>query len=408
MPEVNRELKSKLRRAERGRKLFALFLVSPLLVFTVIAFVGPIGSILFFSFENEDVRDFMPRTSAAIGEWSEAGLPDEAVFRALHQDLEEGYANKTIARAATSLNHQISGYRSLVMRTARVADAMDPGAIREAIIQVDERWGNTDYWLALRRAARPITARYILASLDLEQEIDGTIRVADERQRIYLNYLSRTVEISLVVTALCLLIGYPMAHAIHHAGPRLKRILLLLVVLPFWTSLLVRTASWLILLQTNGVINSGLQWIGFIDDPIQLIFNRLGVYVATVHVLLPFMVLPLYAVMRSIPDIYTKASTSLGASPTTTFFRIYLPQLVPGIGAGCLLVWVLAVGFYITPALVGGARDQMITYLIAEFALNTANWNMAAALALVLLVMVAAVYPVITWLTGANRVGNVS
>ena len=152
------------------------------------------------------------------------------------------------------------------------------------------------------------------------------------------------------------------------------------MLLPFWTSLLVRTVAWVVLLQKEGVLNSLFLSLGIVNEPLKMIFNRFAVYVAMVHVLLPFMVLPLYSVMRGIPPSYVRAASSLGAQPFTAFRRVYVPQTLPGIGAGCLMVFIQALGYYITPALVGGADDQMISYFIAFYASKTVNWGMAAAL----------------------------
>jgi putative spermidine/putrescine transport system permease protein len=158
------------------------------------------------------------------------------------------------------------------------------------------------------------------------------------------------------------------------------------VLLPFWTSLLVRTTAWVVLLQNKGIVNDSLIALGVLQEPTQLIYNRIGVCVAMTHVLLPFMILPLYSVMRGISPSFVRAARSLGSPPTTAFLRVYLPQCLPGIGAGCLLVFVLALGYYITPALVGGAGDQMIAYFIAFYTTSTINWGLASALGVVLLV----------------------
>ena len=160
---------------------------------------------------------------------------------------------------------------------------------------------------------------------------------------------------------------------------------MILVLLPFWTSLLVRTCAWIVLLQSKGVVNDSLLWLGIIDEPLPLIYNRFGVCVAMTHILLPFMILPLYSVMKAISPAYMRAAASLGAPPLTAFLRVYLPQTLPGIGAGCLLVFILALGYYITPALVGGAADQMISYFIALYTTETVNWGMASALGAMLL-----------------------
>jgi putative spermidine/putrescine transport system permease protein len=178
---------------------------------------------------------------------------------------------------------------------------------------------------------------------------------------------------------------------------------MIFVLLPFWTSLLVRTASWIVLLQREGLVNQTLQATGLIDEPLALIFNRAGVYIAMTHVLLPFMLLPLYSVMRGIPPAYARAALSLGAPPLAAFLKIYLPLSMPGVAAGCLLVFILAIGYYITPALVGGAADQMISYFVAFYTLETVNWGMAAALGTVLLVATLILYLLYARLVGIDR-----
>jgi putative spermidine/putrescine transport system permease protein len=188
---------------------------------------------------------------------------------------------------------------------------------------------------------------------------------------------------------ICVLLGYPLAYLMANSSPRVAAILAMFVLLPFWTSLLVRTAAWVVLLQEQGILNKMLLAIGLIEQPVRLIFNRIGVVVTMVHVLLPYMVLPLYAVMRGIKPETMRAARSLGASPWTAFRRVYFPQTVPGVVAGALLVLVSEVGYYITPALVGGAEDQMLAYFIAFYTNETVNWGLAAALGVVLMVATA-------------------
>ena len=403
MTDTALTLQRKLRIAERRRQLRSVAMISPLFGYLLFVFVLPILMVLGYSVDNPDVPRYMPRSAAAIDGWNGKGLPDEPVFAALVADLRHGYEDKTIARAATSLNHEIAGFRSLVISSARKSARLEGPPFKDALIALDARWGETETWVGFWRSAHRLTARYVLAAVDLDRDLDNNIKLVDENRRVYLDYLGRTFVISLSVTGICLLMGYPMAWLMAHASPRASRILFMMVLIPFWTSLLVRTAAWVILLQKEGTMNAGLMWLGITDEPLQLIFNRFGVYVAMVHVLLPFLVLPIYSVMKSIPVEHLKASASLGATPFATFRRVYLPQTLPGVAAGSLLVWVLALGFYITPALVGGPGDQMLSFLIADFAVKTANWNMAAALAVLLLLSVAVAYPVFSRLTGTSN-----
>jgi len=207
------------------------------------------------------------------------------------------------------------------------------------------------------------------------------------------------------VTIACLLIGFPVAHMIVGAPRRLRPYMLLLVLVPFWTSLLVRTSAWIVLLQSNGVINDGLVSVGLLSEPAQLIFNRVGVYVAMIHILLPFMILPIYSVMLRIPKAYFQAALSLGAHPFKAFVRVYIPQTMPGVAAGVLIVFVLALGYYITPALVGGADDQMISYFIAFYTNQTLNWGLAASLAAILLATVIAIVAVLQRFLAGRQLG---
>ena len=234
---------------------------------------------------------------------------------------------------------------------------------------------------------------------------DGSIAQQPEERRIYLPLLWRTLAISLGISVLCLVIGYPIAHLIAHAPPRRANLLLLLVLVPFWTSLLVRTTAWIVLLQTQGVINSLLVAVGLVADDgrIAMIYNMTGTFVAMTHVLLPFMVLPLYSVMRSIPPSHIRAAASLGATPFQAFWRVYWPQTLPGVGAGSLMVFILAIGYYITPALVGGSKGQLISNMIAYHMQTSLNWGLAAALAAILLVGIIALYVLYDRVVGIDR-----
>ena len=215
----------------------------------------------------------------------------------------------------------------------------------------------------------------------------------------------RTLKISGLVLLICLLMGYPIAYLMATLPTKTSNLLLILVLLPFWTSLLVRTTSWIVLLQTEGVLNDIFVWIGLISDEnrIQMIYNETGTLIAMSQILLPFMVLPLFSVMKTIPLSQLRASQSLGANPFLTFIKIFLPQSVPGVGAGGLLVFVLAVGYYITPALVGGPTGQLISNMIAFHMRSSLNWGLAAALGTVLLIGVLVLYWIYNKVIGIDR-----
>jgi putative spermidine/putrescine transport system permease protein len=206
--------------------------------------------------------------------------------------------------------------------------------------------------------------------------------------------LLRTFGISALVTLWCLALGYPLAYWLSTLSPRRANVLMILVLVPFWTSILVRVAAWIVLLQSAGLVNRGLMAIGAIDHPLALLFNRTGVIIAMVHILLPFMILPLYSVMKSVPPTYLRAAVSLGSTPLAAFFRVYVPQTYPGIGAGALLVFILSIGYYVTPALLGGADDQMLSYYVAQYTNVNVNWGMASALGALLLAATLVLYAV--------------
>lgn len=389
-------LKRRLRRAERTRQVKALALVAPLLVFLLFTFAGPIAGMLWRAVDDREVRQVLPQTIVALARWDGKDLPDEQAYAALANDILAARTAGTIAIAAKRLNYALNGFRTILTSTARNLKAVpEPGTAKETLGKINSAWRERATWTAVKDASGPVTGFYLLSALDLTRNVDGAIVAASPDQAIYRDIFARTFLISLGVTALCLILGFPVAYLLATLPPGRSNLLMIFVLLPFWTSLLVRTCAWIVLLQSKGVVNDSLHWLGIIDAPLRLIYNRFGVCVAMTHVLLPFMILPLYSSMKAISPAYMRAAASLGAPPLTAFLRIYLPQTLPGIGAGSLLVFILALGYYITPALVGGAADQMISYFIALYTTETANWGLASALGAVLLlatILLALVY----------------
>jgi putative spermidine/putrescine transport system permease protein/spermidine/putrescine transport system permease protein len=212
----------------------------------------------------------------------------------------------------------------------------------------------------------------------------------------YLITLQSTFELSFLVTFVCVLLGYPLAYVIAQASARIAAVLLLLVLFPIWTSLLVRCYAWLVLLQRRGLINTWLSDMGVIDSPLRLVHNFTGTTIGMVHIMLPFMVLPLYASMRAINRDYMRAAANLGASPIKAFWQIFVPLSLPGLAAGVVIVFVLCLGFYVTPALLGGGRVMMWSMQIERNVSYYGDWGAASALGVVLLVMTMA----ILWLFG--------
>ena len=384
-----RPLKAALAESLAVRRRRAFLLVAPLFLFILISFIVPIGQMLLKSVYNDGFSAHVPALSA----WFDANPPgsaiDEAAYAALHADLVEMKRTKTAGEAGTRVNYDVAGTRSLFTAGARGAEKMEP-PYKEAFLKLDKKWADPNVWRAMRSAASPFTMDFYLAANDLKRDAEGAIVPVPEGQAVYKKLMLRTLTLSLEITAICLLIGFPIAHLLATLPMRKAMLLMIFVLLPFWTSLLVRTTAWMVLLQQQGVLNDLLVWLGVIDDKgrIQMIYNEMGTIIAMTHILLPFTILPLYSVMKTIPPSYVRAARSLGATSWTAFRRVYLPQTLPGVGAGGLLVFILAMGYYITPALVGGADGQMISNLIAFHMQKSLNWSLAAALAAQLLIVV--------------------
>ena len=433
-------------------RTYAVLLALPLTAFILVTFVGPLGSMFMRSLYDPLVADIMPETVAALAQWDGTGLPPERVFALAARELERAREEKTIGKLATRLNRDTSGLRSVIMRTGRglkragvppdkwgqsknsdefltltpelessgeslaptpgpenpgesLAPAPGLPGPMDFLVDINPAWGEAAVWQALARTGARVTPIYYLNAVDLTFGGGGEITRQPEDRRIYTVLFIKTIRVSLTITLLCLVIGYPVAYLIAHAPPRLGRLLLVLVLVPFWTSLLVRTTSWIVLLQQQGVVNDLLVWLGLIPDEqrLTMIHNMTGTLVAMTHVLLPFMILPIYSVMRGIPAVQMQAATSLGASWPRAFCRVYLPQSLPGVGAGCLLVFILAIGYYITPALVGGQSGQLISNFIAYHIQTSLNWGLAAALGCVLFVAVLLLFLLYDRVLGLDR-----
>lgn len=377
----------------RGLDRFgAWLLVAPLFLFSAVTFLVPIGLMLARSVQDPELSAAFPRTAAGLARWDGAGLPPSAVARDFVDEIRASRGTERISYAANRLNSDLGGFRSALLRTARMpapAPDVDPF---DALRAVDARWGERSTWAAMRRAAGPLTDGFLLAALDRHRNDDGAIVGVPADRAVFVTVFLRTIWVSLIVTFACLLLGYPVAYVLASLPSRIANPLLILVLVPFWTSVLVRTTAWVVLLQRDGLLNGALQWLGLVEQPLALIYNRTGVLIAMVHVLLPLMILPLYSVMKGIGRGPMLAAMSLGARPFEAFWRVYLPQTQAGIGAGGLLVFISALGYYVTPELVGGGGDQMISFFIAFYTNRTMNWGLAGALSLILLLATGLLY----------------
>ncbi|WP_207100388.1 ABC transporter permease [Paracoccus shandongensis] len=400
-----RPLVRALARSQSLARRRAFLLVLPLLAFILITFVVPIGQMLQRSFYNDGFSANMPHLSQWFADNPRGTDPDEAAWTALATDLQAAAEARTIGVVGTRINYDVPGTRSLFTATGRqVRRGLEP-PYQAALVEINEDWADPRLWSAMREASSPVTGNFYLAAVDRKRGDDGSIVQVEERQQVYVMLFMRTFWLSLVITFITFVLGFPIAHLLATLPMRKSNLLMILVLLPFWTSLLVRTTSWMVLLQQQGVINDILVWLGVIGggQRLQMIYNQAGTIIAMTHILLPFMILPLYSVMRTINPSYVRAARSLGATSWTAFRRVYFPQTLPGLGAGALLVFILAVGYYITPALVGGSSGQLISNMIAMHMTDTLNWSMAAALAALLLGAVLLLYWVYDRMVGIDN-----
>ena len=357
-------LKKSLSRSLRQQKIRALLLISPLLIFILVAFIMPIVSMLSRSVENDLVSQTLPATVSAIQSWDALSgeLPDELVYKAFAQDIQNAAKAKVHTKVALRLNYEKSGIASLFKKTARKAKKWDietDGPFKEKLIKVHKGWGEVEVWQTIKTHSPRYTSGYFLNAIDMRKTAEGAY-FQPEDKTILIKLFQRTLVMSLIITFSCILLGYPVAWLLANLPMRQANLLMILVLLPFWTSLLVRTSAWKVMLQQQGVINDILVQLSLVSDDARLIMinNEIGTIVAMTHILLPFMILPMYSVMQTIPPSYLRAAKSLGATNWTAFWRVYFPQSIPGIGAGSILVFILAIGYYITPEIVGGHHLQ--------------------------------------------------
>lgn len=360
----------------------AAALVAPLVALIGLVFVAPLGLLLWRAVENAEMAAALPESTAAFRAWDGAGLPPETLREAFARELAASAGNEDFGRFTRRANFELTGMRTLLLRTAR-AGGRDP-------VEVDPRWTEPAPWQVLRHLAQPATHSYLLRAVDLARTPSGAIVAADAGEGVFLPMLLRTLGISALVAALCVVLGWPLAFHIARLPPARARLWLAFAMVPFWTSVLVRTAAWLVLLAREGPVNAALVALGIVPAPVQLVFTRLAVVLAMVHMMLPFAVLAIHAALSRADPSLSRAAASLGAGPWRRLSSVHWPASLPGVAAGFITVFVVSAGFYVTPALVGGPGDQMVASFISFFVNQTVNFGMAAALALLLLVLVAA------------------
>ncbi len=398
-------LKVSLQKAERRNKIRAILLVAPLLLFILFTFLIPIGDMLLRSVDDSYINTVFPKTFKEYKKWDRQDLPSEELYKTMFFEVKdsEGYA---IGKASTRMNYAKSGWKSLLKKSKRKFKKIEEGPYKEQMIAIDKKWADMEYWKALGVMVDATTAGYYLNAVDLKYNVDKEVVRQKENRRIYNHTWFKTFKVSVLVMIFCLMLGYPISYLLSTLPLKYSNLLMICVLLPFWTSLLVRTVAWMVMLQQKGVFNNLLVMSNIIADEnrFKLMYNETATIIVMTQILLPFMVLPLYSVMKTISPNYMRAALNLGASPLHAFWKIYMPNSVPGISAGCMLVFILAIGYYITPELVGGKDGQMIGNWIAYHLKTTLNWGLSAALGAILLGVLTVLYWVYNKLVGIENI----
>jgi len=398
-------LKVSLQKAEKRNKVRAILLVAPLLFFILVTFLIPIADMLLRSVDDSYINTVFPKTFKEYKKWDRQDLPSEELYKTMFFEVKdsEGYA---IGKASTRMNYAKSGWKSLLKKSKRKFKKIEEGPYKEQMIAIDKKWADMEYWKAIGVMVDATTAGYYLNAVDLKYNVDKEVVRQKENRRIYNHTWVKTFKVSVLVMIFCLMLGYPISYLLSTLPLKYSNLLMICVLLPFWTSLLVRTVAWMVMLQQKGVFNNLLVMSNIIADEnrFKLMYNETATIIVMTQILLPFMVLPLYSVMRTISPNYMRAALNLGASPLHAFWKIYMPNSVPGISAGCMLVFILAIGYYITPELVGGKDGQMIGNWIAYHLKTTLNWGLSAALGAILLGVLTVLYWVYNKLVGIENI----
>ena len=398
-------LKVSLKKAERINKIRALLLVAPLLIFILLTFLVPIGDMLARSVDDRYINTVFPKTFEEYKKWDKQDLPPEKVYKTMFFEIMDG-KGYSIGKASTRMNYSKSGWKSLLKQSKRKFKKIKEGPYKEQMIATNKKWADPNYWRALGEMVDPVTMGYYLNAVDLRYDLNKEVIQQPENRRIYNHTWLKTFKVSLLVTIFCLMLGYPISYLLATLPLKYSNLLMICVLLPFWTSLLVRTVSWMIILQQKGVFNNLMVMAHLIadDNRWKLMYNQTGTIIVMTQILLPFMVLPLYSVMKTISPNYMRAALNLGASPLHAFYKVYMPNSLPGISAGGLLVFVIAIGYFITPELVGGKDGQMIGNWIGYHLKTTLNWGLCAALGAILLAVMTVLYWVYNKIIGIENI----
>ena len=336
--------------------------------------------------------------------WDQESTPDEKFYKALYKDLTSAHKFMT-GKSSTRMNYEKPGWKSLVKKSRRGFNKIKSPPYKDAMIKIEKRWGDVTVWQSLYTMKDPYTMGYYLNAFDRKFDVNENIIMQPEERQVYVMLWWRTLLLSFIVTIGCLVLAYPTAHLLATLPLKYSNLLMICVLMPFWTSLLVRIVAWMVMLQQEGVINDALVISGILSDEnrLPMMYNFTGTVIVMIQILLPFMILPIYSVMKGIPPSYMKAAQNLGAKPSLAFLKVYMPQTLPGVGAGVILVFIVAIGYYITPELVGGKDGKLIGNMVAYHMQKSLNWGLAAAMGAVLLGAILILYWVYDRIVGIDN-----
>ena len=361
-------------------------LCTPMLLLVVLCFVLPCLAVLHTGVSSPVIGDEWPAFVDALREDTDV-VPGEEVFNALARALEEQRRNARYLETLKAFGQQDPEIWRMFQETV---DSPVPEGFTSAktwFIGVDPQWGDAETWLVIRRISAPYTVHFLVSAFDLHLEPQGTFELVPPERRIYGRAIGQTLTLALWVTLATLVFGAPLAYRLTTMSPRRARLALQLLLLLLWTSVLVKTYASMVLFDRQGIINSLLVGLGLSDEPLAMMPSRAVLILTMSYALLPFMVVPLYYRLRSVPIDYLRAAVSLGAPPLRAVVTAYGRQMLPGVAVGCLLVFLLAVGNYPVPALTASAQGMTISMLIADFVTKIANDGMAAAMGTIVLVI---------------------
>lgn len=366
-------------------------LCAPLILLLGVCFLLPLLFVLHTALHNPVVGSAWPEFIQALRE-DHAEVPEEPVFRALARELQRGQADEAYKLTLKPFSQQNPELWRLLQHTAQTLPPENFASAKAWLIGSDPTWAEADTWKVIRRVAAPYTAHNLVNAFDVTLNPNGNLRLKPEERRGYSIVIRHSLVMGFWVTLFALLIGYPLAYRLVTMRRTPARILLSGFLILLWTSVLVKTYAWMAIFDRHGLINETLMGLGFVEEPLALRPSWTLLMVAMTYALLPFMILPIYQSMRRVSLDQLRAAVSLGAAPARAVLTAYLPATTPGIAAGCLLTFILCIGYYTLPALAAGAAETTISMLLVEFALTIVNNGMAASMASLVLLIAAILF----------------